>query len=265
LTRLTSIHGINVRIGWLLVFLVLIVWSGFSVEWSNLVNRDGGSALKSIGIALLSPDLSPANLKTVTSAAWTTVSYATAALSLAILFGLPLGLIASGTLLPNHKLGMALSVVTRAFLGLTRSIHELVWALLLVIALGLSPASGIIAIAVPYSGIIGRIFAERLQDVPGQQITSLRSSGASGVQLVALGHIPSALPDTISYLFYRFECAIRTASVLSFVGLGGIGYQVHIALSDLKFETVATLLYSLLILILLVDVTSNSIRKRLLA
>ena len=254
----------NGRFVWILFFLTLIVWSGFSVDTSNLMNKDGLSALKSIGIALVSPDLSASNLNTVVGAAWTTITYAVASLSLAILFGLPLGIIASGTLVPNRKIGLPLSVLTRAFLGMTRSIHELVWALLLVIALGLSPAAGVIAIAVPYSGIIGRIFAERLQDVPEQQVVSLQSSGAHGFKLMALGRIPSVLPDTISYLFYRFECAIRTASVLSFVGLGGIGFQVHIALSDLRFETVATLLYALIILILSIDVISGSVRKRLL-
>ena len=254
----------NGGFAWILFFLALVVWSGFSVDWSNLTNKDGISALRSIGVALLSPDLSSSNLKTVVSAAWITITYAVASLSLAILFGLPLGLIASGTLVPNRKIGLPLSALTRAFLGLTRSIHELVWALLLVIALGLSPGAGIIAIAVPYSGIIGRIFAERLQDVPEQQVVSLQSSGAHGFKLIALGRIPSVLPDTISYLFYRFECAVRTASVLSFVGLGGIGFQVDIALSDLKFETVATLLYALIILILSIEVISSSVRKRLL-
>jgi phosphonate transport system permease protein len=77
--------------------------------------------------------------------------------------------------------------------------------------------------------------------------------------------IPSVLPDITSYLFYRFECAVRTAAVLSFVGLGGIGFQIHIALSDLKFETVATLLYTLVILVVAIDVFGGFIRKRMIA
>ena len=186
-------------------------------------------------------------------------------MSAAIFLGLSLGLIASGTLFPRGKLGLLILIATRAFLGATRSIHELVWALLLVVAIGLSPTAGILAIALPYSGTIGRIFAEQLQDVPDNQLKAMRSSGANNGQALLLARIPSVLPDTVSYLFYRFECAIRTASVLSFVGLGGIGFQIHIALSDLKFESVATLLYTLIALILFVELTSNSVRKRLLS
>lgn len=244
-------------------FAVLTVWSATNVEWSNLFNSSAGSSLGSIVLALVSPDMSINNLGTVVDAAWTTVAYAVTSLSLAIAFGIPLGAIASGTISHPGRVGVLVAVATRAILGLSRSIHELIWALLFVAALGLSPAAGILAIALPYAGIIGRIVAEKLQDVPQQQVQSIESTGATGLQQFFIARLPSILPETISYLFYRFECAIRTASVLSFVGLGGIGFQVHLALNDLKFDRVGTLLYSLLILILLVDLLSRSVRKRL--
>lgn len=255
----------NGRTVWLLVFMVLTTWSAFSIDWSDLTNDGGATALRSILKAFLTPDLSAELLKKVLQASWTTISYAATSMSVAIFLGLSLGLIASGTLFPHGKLGLLILISTRAFLGATRSIHELVWALLLVVAIGLSPTAGILAIALPYSGTIGRIFAEQLQDVPDNQLKAMRSSGANNGQALLLARIPSVLPDTVSYLFYRFECAIRTASVLSFVGLGGIGFQIHIALSDLKFESVATLLYTLIALILFVELTSNSVRKRLLS
>ena len=256
----------NGRTVWLLVFMALTTWSAFSIDWSDLTNDGGATALRSILRAFLTPDVSAELLKKVLQASWTTISSAATSMSVAIFLGLSLGLIASGTLfLPRGKLGLLILIATRAFLGATRSIHELVWALLLVVAIGLSPTAGILAIALPYSGTIGRIFAEQLQDVPDNQLKAMRSSGANNGQALLLARIPSVLPGTVSYLFYRFECAIRTASVLSFVGLGGIGFQIHIALSDLKFESVATLLYTLIALILFVELTSNSVRKRLLS
>lgn len=249
---------------WILFFVALLMWSASPVDWVNLTNEGAGSAIRSIVGSFLAPDLSPKTMGEVIQAMWITLAYAVTALSLAIFFGLPLGLIASGVLSTDQRFVLALAVFVRAYLGIIRSIHELIWALLFVSAFGLSPAAGIIAIALPYSGIIGRIFAERLQDVPEGHITACQVSGASGLKLIALARIPTVLPDTISYLFYRFECAIRTASVLSFIGLGGIGFQVHIAMSDLKFETVATLFYSLLALILIVGLIGRSVRKRLL-
>jgi len=249
----------------MIFFAILTAWSAMNVDWSNPVNTGAGSSLGSIALALITPDLSVSNLETVVGAAWTTVAYAATSISLAIVFGIPLGVIASGTVSHPSRMGVLVAVGTRAILGFSRSIHELIWALLFVAALGLSPAAGILAIALPYSGIIGRIVAEKLQDVPERQIQAIESTGATGLQRFFIARLPSILPETISYLFYRFECAIRTASVLSFVGLGGIGFQVHLALNDLKFDKVATLLYSLLILILVVDLLSRSVRKRLTA
>lgn len=257
--------GLNTRLAWVVLFALLLFGSLLFVDWRHIPNKNAGSGFGTLLTAFLAPDLSIENLQRVTSAVWITVSYAVTSLFLAALIGLPLGIIASGVVIGRSKPLLPLAIATRAWLGLTRSVHELIWALIFVAVIGLSPVAGIAAIALPYSGIIGRIFAERLQDVPDPQIVSVGTAGANGVQSLLLARIPSVLPDIISYLFYRLECAIRTASVLSFVGLGGIGFQVHIAMSDLKFDTVATLFYSLLLLILIVDLMSRTVRSRILS
>ena len=247
----------------LVLTLVVIAWALLSADWNNAVHRGGGGAFGLFAGALAAPDLSSASLGSALRAAWTTVAYASVAMTRAITFGLPLGLIASGTLLPASRIGTGVAIAIRAVLGFLRAIHELVWALLFVAAIGLSPGAGVLAIAIPFAGIIGRVFAERLQDVPAAPIAALESSGAVTLQQIGFVRIPFVMPDMISYLFYRFECAIRSAAILSFIGLGGIGFQVQIALSDLRFERVATLLYTLIILILIVDIISGQMRKRL--
>jgi len=243
--------------------LVVVAWALFSVDWTGAVHRGAWDALVFFAGALAAPDLSGASLGSALEAAWTTVAYASVAMTLAITLGLPLGLIASGTLLPATRTGTGLAIAVRAVLGFLRAIHELVWALLFVAAIGLSPAAGVLAIAIPFAAIIGRVFAERLQDVPEAPVAAVKSSGAATLQQVGFVRIPFVMPDMISYLFYRFECAIRSAAILSFIGLGGIGFQVQIALSDLRFERVATLLYTLIVLILVVDILSARVRKRL--
>jgi len=249
---------------WLVIAtLAAIAWSVTSVDWPGSVRQGAGGAFGFFAGALVSPDLSAASLTSALGAAWTTVAYASAAMTLAIAFGLPLGIVASGTLLRGSVAGTAVSAAVRALLGFLRAIHELVWALLFVAAIGLSPGAGVLAIAIPFAGIIGRVFAERLQNVPDDPVAALGSSGAPAFQQVVFGRVPYVLPDVVSYLFYRFECAIRSAAILSFIGLGGIGFQVQIALSDLRFERVATMLYTLIVLIVVVDVVSGQARKRL--
>jgi phosphonate transport system permease protein len=253
------------RIRWLIFAGLLVLASVAVVDWSDIAQTGAASSLRMFGSALVSPDLSSKNLWSVSGAVWTTLAYATTALSVAIVVGIPLGVIASGTMLPTGSIGCTVAISVRAYLGFVRTIHELIWALLFVVAFGLSPAVGILAIGIPYSGIIGRILAERLQDVPENQVTAAQFAGATKLQQIAFVRIPSVLPDMISYLFYRFECAVRTAAVLSFVGLGGIGFRIDIAMKDLDFSAVATLLYCLVVLVLAVDLVSGSVRKRLLA
>lgn len=151
----------------------------------------------------------------------------------------------------------------RGVLGFLRAIHELIWALIFVTAFGLSPLAGALAIGIPYGGIIGRILAERLQDVPDAPLQALRSSGASEMQVLIYGRAPAALADMVSYFFYRFECAVRSAAVLSFVGLGGIGFRISIALDDLRFGQVWTLLFALVLIIIAIDTWSAQVRRRL--
>ena len=184
------------------------------------------------------PDLTPEFLTLAARASWHTMAYAVAGITLAVMIGLPLGVIASGTVVDDSSRRRRPLV---AAAGL-RSVHELVWAVLLVSAIGLSPLAGIFALALPYSGILGRIYAELLQDVPQPPLRALRSAGASPLRVLIYGQLQMALPDMFSYTFYRFECGIRAAAILSFVGIQGLGYQIQLSMHDLLFSQVWTLL-----------------------
>ncbi len=187
-----------------------------------------------------------------------------AGMTLAVIIGFPLGVVASGTVVVHSSpIRTTLIAGTRLFLGGLRAVHELVWAVLLVAAIGLSPMAGIIALAIPYGGILGRIYAELLQDVPSEPLRALRASGASPLRVLLYGYIPMAMPDLLSYTFYRFECAIRAAAILSFVGIQGLGYQIQLSLHDLLFSQVWTLLLFLVALIVAVDLWSSRVRRSL--
>jgi len=200
--------------------------------------------------------------KAITSA-WRTVAYAVAGLTVALAIGMPLGAVASGTL-TGSRTASAINVgLVRGLLAFFRSIHELVWALVFVAALGLSPIAAVLALGIPYGGMLGRIYAELLQDVPQPPLESLRRAGASEWRVFWYGRLPMALPDMLSYTFYRLECGIRSAAILSWVGLGGLGFQIQIALADLAYGRAWTFLWALVILVLLVDQWSTQVRRRL--
>lgn len=215
--------------------------------------------------ALFPPDLSPEFLGLAVAASWQTLAYAVAGITLAVLIGFPLGVIASGSALDSPRAGLGLAVAVRFVLAAMRSIHELIWAVLFVAAFGLSSLTVILALALPYGGILGRIYGELMYQVPEEPLRGLRTSGASPVRVLLYGRLPMALPDMMGYTFYRLECAIRSAAIMSFVGIRGLGYEIQLSLNDLLFDQVWTLLLFLVGMVVLVDLWSTRVRRSLVA
>ncbi len=250
-----------------LLLLAAVIWSAASVDWGGpLVHTGGVQSAQRFALALFPPDLSVAFLRICVRATWQTLAFALAGLTVAVVIGFPLGVIASGVMVSSRsRLQRPLIVAVRFLLGGLRAIHELVWAVLFVAAIGLSPLAAILALGLPYSGILGRIYAEFLQDAPAEPAQALRSAGASSWQTLLFGYLPMCLPDLVSYTFYRFECAIRAAAILSFVGIRGLGYEIQLSLGDLLFDQVWTLLLALLALVALVDWWSARVRRSLVS
>jgi len=240
------------------------LWSLTAVPWGrDLLHAGGWATARQLVGAMLSPDLSGDLLLLGLRAAGRTLAYATAGMTLAIALGYPLGLLASGTLW-DHPAGAWLSTgVFRSLLAGMRSIHELVWAWLFVAAVGLTPAAAIAAIAIPYAGILGRILADQLNDVRPEPLRALRASGAGRWETLLYGRLPGAAADLISYTMFRYECAVRSAAIMSFVGLGGLGYQIQISLDDLHFHQAWTFVYLLIGLVVAAGVWSARVRRAL--
>jgi phosphonate transport system permease protein len=236
--------------------------SALTVAGDDLLRSGGGHATRAVLASLLRPDLSPSFLLTVADATALTAAYAVAGTSVALLIGLPGALFLSGVV-HRRRWTRAVSVLSgRATFATLRAVHELVWALLLVSVLGLTPLTGILAIGIPYGATIARVLGDQLVDVPDEPTAALTAAGASPWQVLVYGRLPLAGTALSGYLFYRLECAVRAAAVLSFVGLGGIGYRVEVALADLRFEQVWPLLAALLLLVLTVDRVSRAVRER---
>ncbi len=264
--RLSNYHAWHRRSTLTIILVGAFTWSLLNIDWREpLLHTGGVDAAARLLASMLQPDLSPDLLYLGLVAAWRTLAYATAGVTLAYVLAVPLGILASGVLVRNSLLRPLTATAFRICLGFLRAIHELVWAWLFVAAIGLSPIAAVLAIAIPYAGILGRILAEMLNDVPEAPLRSLRTAGASEGQALLYGRLSIAFADMVSYALYRYECGIRSAAIMSFIGLGGLGYQIQISLDDLQYRQVWTFVYMLAALVVLVDGWSNLIRRRLVS
>jgi phosphonate transport system permease protein len=247
-----------------IILALIFIWSLFSVNWgSELIHAGGKATMMQIFHALFHPEINVDIIKLGFESAFITLSYAVAGMTLAFIFAFVFGILASGILVENEVTRKASKGIFRGVLGFMRALHELVWAWLFVAAVGLTPFAAVFALAIPYGGNLGKIYADILNDITREPIKALRASGASKFQILIYGYLPLAKVDMISYTMYRFECAIRSSTIMSFVGLGGLGFQIQLSLQDLNYSEVWTFMFFLTALVVLIDFWSNSFRNGL--
>lgn len=203
-------------------------------------------------------------------ATWETVAIATAGLTLALLAAVPLTLLATATLsvsqLESGRMRLAGRVIrqsVRWLLVLLRSVPELVWALLFVRIVGLGPTAGVLAIALTYCGMLGKVYAEILESADFQATATLLANGAGRLSALLYGALPEAAAELLSYTTYRWECAIRGSVVMGFVGAGGLGQRMDESLKMLAGGEVASMLLIFVLLVACADAVSSALRARL--
>ena len=165
----------------------------------------------------------------------------------------------------RRTLAPAVCGSTRVAIVLMRSVHELLWAVLFLTAIGLNELAAVIAIAIPTGGVLAKIFSELIDEAPRDAALALRAGGASSLQAYCFGLVPRALPDLIAYAFYRFECVLRSSAVMGFFGFSTLGLHIRQSFSSTSYGEVWTYLYALFILLALFDVWSGAVRRRVLA
>jgi phosphonate transport system permease protein len=166
--------------------------------------------------------------------------------------------------LSMSALGTLLAVVAGLVLALPaagRWIPELVWAALLLVAAGLGPFAGTLALAAHTSGVLGRLFADALENAEPQPEAALRTNGAPALAAFFYATLPQTLPQMLSYTLYRWENNIRAAAVLGVVGAGGLGQMLKYHLSLFQMQSAATVVLAMLLLVALVDAISFALRR----
>ena len=198
----------------------------------------------------------PFLLKTL-NAALETLSMSALGTLLAVAAGLLLALPAAG------RWGSPARNAVRIVLNVLRSIPELVWASLLLVAAGLGPFAGTLALAAHTAGVLGRLFADALENAEPQPEAALRANGAPALAAFFYATLPQTLPQMLSYTLYRWENNIRAAAVLGVVGAGGLGQMLKYHLSLFQMQNAATVVLAMLLLVALVDAISFALRRAL--
>ncbi|MFM2208808.1 MAG: phosphonate transporter, permease protein PhnE [Pseudomonadota bacterium] len=243
----------------LMVLVVLSFWS-LDLQWRQFFSAEAANSMGRFIGEFFPPDLSPAFTSKLLVGAWETLAMSVLGTALAAALGLALALPASRTHEGDPAYGRA---PTRLLLNALRSVPELVWAALLLISAGLGPFAGTLALALHTAGVLGRLFAEAIENVPPGPGAALRAQGVGSGRVFLYATLPQVLPQLLSYTLYRWENNIRAAAVLGVVGAGGLGQLLAFHMGLFQMSKTASILGAMLLMVALVDVLSHVARHRL--
>jgi phosphonate transport system permease protein len=247
---------INLALLLAIVAAVVASVSYLGLDLAALGQADNLGHMADYAARFLQPDLSSGHLLAIGRGALETLAMSALGTLLAALLGLFLALPAAG------RFGVLAQSVTRLLLNGLRAIPELVWAALMVLAAGLGPNAGTLALALHTAGVLGRLFAEALENTPTAPAEAIRLQGGSQISAFCYGTLPNLWPQLLAYSLYRWENNIRMASVLGFVGAGGLGQMLYVSLSLFQEAQASTVILAMLVLVFAVDALSGWTRQR---
>jgi phosphonate transport system permease protein len=178
--------------------------------------------------------------------------------ALAILFSIPIGLLCATNISPPW-----INIPLRRVMDAARATNEMVFAMLFIVAVGLGPFAGVLALWVHTTGTLAKLFSEAVESIDPQPVEGIRATGASAIEEIVYGVIPQVLPLWVSFSLYRFEANVRSASVLGMVGAGGIGQILWEIIRGFQYAETAAVLIILIISVTVIDLISSVIRKRI--
>lgn len=239
----------------LLLALLAGSWTGADMRPLDLL-RDAGNMAQYAG-GFFPPDFS--EWRMYLSELVITLQIALWGTALAIVGSVPLALLAAGNLTPAwvHQ-------PVRRVLDACRSINEMVFALLFVVAVGLGPFAGVLALWIHTTGTLAKLFSEAVEAIDPNPVEGLRATGAHPLAEVLYGVLPQVMPLWVSYALYRFEANVRSASVVGMVGAGGIGMVLWDVIRGFQYAQTAAVLLMLVVAVSVIDLVSARLRRTLI-
>ena len=245
----------------------ILVWGGVAavllysidaVDLGNLSRLITNSAnIQTFAADLLRPDFSDWRL--FVAKMWETIQIALWGTFLAIFLGVPMGLAAARNIAPVWVVQPV-----RWIMNMLRSIPDLVMGLLFVVAVGLGPLAGVLAIALNTAGVLAKLFSEAVESIDKGPVEGVRATGASKLHEIVWGVIPQVAPLWTSFALYRFESNSRSATVLGLIGAGGIGQVLFDRMNGFAFRDVSAVVIVVIVAVTLIDFLSQAMRRRLL-
>jgi phosphonate ABC transporter permease subunit PhnE len=240
----------------LFVGLVVLAWAAWDTGADPMRLVRGLPWIADFFRRMLPPDLSvlPAALK----GAAVTVEIALLGTAAAALLALPLGFLSARNVAPPP-----LFYPARTALNLFRSVDTLVYALIFVAAVGLGPFPGVLAVVAYTTTSLAKLYSEAIEGIEPGPVDAITATGATRLQVLRFGVLPQVLPLFLSYILYRLETNIRAATVLGFVGAGGIGFYLQTYLRMIDYSAASTALLVTIVMVMVVDTVSSKVRARL--
>jgi phosphonate transport system permease protein len=246
-------HGPSYYIGWAVFFFILAwAWQGSEIRPLDLI-KDSGNMRK------YAADFFPPNFKdwklyisemlvTVQIAIWGTL--------LAIIAAVPLSLLSA-----SNVVSPWVYQPVRRLMDALRAINEMVFAMLFIVAVGLGPFAGVLALFIHTTGTLAKLFSEAVEAVDHRPIEGIRATGAHPMAEIIFGILPQVMPLWVSYSLYRFESNVRSASVVGMVGAGGIGVILYEVIRGFQYAQTCAVLIILIITVTIIDLISAYLRK----
>jgi phosphonate transport system permease protein len=241
--------------GWRTAIFLLAAGTGLwaslqllDMDLPALFTQDAAQSMGDFVRGFFPPDVSQAWLLKVLQGVWETLAISIIGTLLAAMAGLLLAL-------PRWR------APWNALLNVLRSVPELVWATITALAVGLGPFAGALALALHTTGVLGRLYAEALQNAPAAPANALRLAGSGRLLAFCYGTFPGAAPQLLAYTLYRWEMNIRMAAILGFVGAGGLGQLLYFELSLFHYAQASTVIIAMLLLSIAVDWSSAALRR----
>jgi phosphonate transport system permease protein len=217
----------------------------------------GSDNMREFGRAFVNPDFEL--LPFFISQMWLTIQMAMWGTALAVFLAVPLGLLGARNIAPP-----AIQWPVRRVMDILRSVPDLVIGMVFVVAVGLGPFAGVMALALNTGGVLGKLFSEAVESIDKGPVEGVRATGAHKLQEIAWGVVPQVAPLWTSYALYRFESNSRAATILGLIGAGGIGQILFDSLNSFNYSRVAAIAIVIVVAVTLIDLLSQAIRSRLI-
>jgi len=250
------------RLHWLVGLLAAIGvlgWSARAIELSPTELLRGMPWIFDFLSRMLPPN--PAFFGRLVKPALETIQIALWGTLFSVVMALPVCFLAARNLSPST----AVFQLTRQTLNALRGINEIIFALIFVTAVGLGPFAGVLALSIHGAGMLGKFFAEAIEEIDAGPVEALRATGASPAMVVVFGVLPQVIPSWIAYTLYRFETNLRAGTILGIVGAGGIGFELYTSLKLFQYQDTASCVIVILVMVMGADYLSSKLRARILA